>query len=73
MVLGLVDRAMHEAVPAIAALGVSPIVRIPGMEPWMVKRMFLLVPSYIADSILIQVLWTLELMEYVPYLISYCQ
>lgn len=29
---------MHEAVPAIAALGVSPIVRIPGMEPWMVKR-----------------------------------
>ncbi|KAL7972760.1 Phosphoenolpyruvate/pyruvate domain-containing protein [Trichoderma sp. SZMC 28014] len=32
------DRAMHESVPAIAALGVSPIVRIPGMEPWMVKR-----------------------------------
>lgn len=29
---------MHESVPAIAALGVSPIVRIPGMEPWMVKR-----------------------------------
>ncbi|KAK0760125.1 hypothetical protein N5P37_007205 [Trichoderma harzianum] len=35
---GMDDRAMHEAVPAIAALGVSPIVRIPGMEPWMVKR-----------------------------------
>lgn len=34
----LADRAMHEAVPAIAALGVSPVVRIPGMEPWMVKR-----------------------------------
>ncbi|PNP43734.1 hypothetical protein TGAMA5MH_04015 [Trichoderma gamsii] len=32
------DHAMHESVPAIAALGVSPIVRIPGMEPWMVKR-----------------------------------
>ncbi|KAL6906838.1 Phosphoenolpyruvate/pyruvate domain-containing protein [Trichoderma evansii] len=32
------DRAMHESVPAIAALGVSPIVRLPGMEPWMVKR-----------------------------------
>lgn len=32
------DRSMHEAVPAIAALGVSPIVRIPDMQPWMVKR-----------------------------------
>lgn len=34
----MTDRAMHESVPAIAALGVSPIVRLPGMEPWMVKR-----------------------------------
>jgi len=32
------DAAMHEAVPAIAALGVSPIVRIPDLQPWMVKR-----------------------------------
>ncbi|TQV95691.1 HpcH/HpaI aldolase/citrate lyase family protein [Cordyceps javanica] len=32
------DRAMHDAVPAIAALGVSPIVRIPDMQGWMVKR-----------------------------------
>ncbi|KAK3694084.1 Pyruvate/Phosphoenolpyruvate kinase-like domain-containing protein [Podospora appendiculata] len=32
------DAAMHEAVPAIAALGVSPIVRIPDFQPWMVKR-----------------------------------
>ncbi|KAL2158499.1 hypothetical protein VTH06DRAFT_4266 [Thermothelomyces fergusii] len=32
------DAAMHEAVPAIAALGVSPIVRLPSTEPWMVKR-----------------------------------
>ncbi|KAJ4295881.1 hypothetical protein N0V88_004583 [Collariella sp. IMI 366227] len=31
------DAAMHEAVPAIAALGVSPIVRIPDLQPWMVK------------------------------------
>lgn len=30
---------MHDAVPAIAALGVSPIVRIPDMQGWMVKRM----------------------------------
>ncbi|KAH8675319.1 Pyruvate/Phosphoenolpyruvate kinase-like domain-containing protein [Xylariales sp. PMI_506] len=32
------DAAMHEAVPAIAACGVSPIVRIPGKEGWMIKR-----------------------------------
>ncbi|KAJ2906061.1 HpcH/HpaI aldolase/citrate lyase family protein [Zalerion maritima] len=32
------DAAMHEAVPAIAALGVSPIVRIADMQSWMVKR-----------------------------------
>ncbi|KAK2073537.1 hypothetical protein P8C59_007817 [Phyllachora maydis] len=29
---------MHEAVPAIAALGVSPIVRIPELQGWMIKR-----------------------------------
>jgi 4-hydroxy-2-oxoheptanedioate aldolase len=29
---------MHDAVPAIAALGVSPIVRIPDMQSFMVKR-----------------------------------
>ncbi|PHH65452.1 hypothetical protein CDD81_2232 [Ophiocordyceps australis] len=32
------DGAMHDAVPAIAALGVSPIVRVPDMQSWMVKR-----------------------------------
>jgi 4-hydroxy-2-oxoheptanedioate aldolase len=32
------DGAMHDAVPAIAALGVSPIVRLPDMQSWMVKR-----------------------------------
>lgn len=31
---------MHEAVAAIAAIGVSPIVRIAANEGWMVKRMF---------------------------------
>ncbi|KEY65184.1 hypothetical protein S7711_08292 [Stachybotrys chartarum IBT 7711] len=30
--------AMHDAVPAIAALGVSPIVRLPDMQAYMVKR-----------------------------------
>jgi 4-hydroxy-2-oxoheptanedioate aldolase len=29
---------MHEAVPAIAACGVSPIVRIPDNQGFMVKR-----------------------------------
>ncbi|KAK4190503.1 Pyruvate/Phosphoenolpyruvate kinase-like domain-containing protein [Podospora australis] len=32
------DAAMHDAVPAIAALGVSPIVRLPDLQPWMIKR-----------------------------------
>jgi len=32
------DSAMHDAVPAIAAHGVSPLVRIPDMQGWMVKR-----------------------------------
>ncbi|KAG6008871.1 hypothetical protein E4U21_003682 [Claviceps maximensis] len=32
------DGAMHEAVPAIAALGVSPLVRLPDLQSWMVKR-----------------------------------
>ncbi|KAK5987297.1 4-hydroxy-2-oxo-heptane-1,7-dioate aldolase [Cladobotryum mycophilum] len=32
------DSAMHEAVPAIAALGVSPIVRTPDIQGWMIKR-----------------------------------
>ncbi|KAH6650034.1 Pyruvate/Phosphoenolpyruvate kinase-like domain-containing protein [Chaetomium tenue] len=32
------DAQMHEAVPAIAAEGVSPIVRLPDTQPWMVKR-----------------------------------
>ncbi|CAK7229364.1 hypothetical protein SBRCBS47491_007220 [Sporothrix bragantina] len=32
------DAAMHVAVPVIAAEGVSPIVRIPDFQSWMVKR-----------------------------------
>lgn len=34
----IADNQMHEAVAAIAATGVSPIVRIPANEGWMVKR-----------------------------------
>lgn len=33
-----VDSGMHEAVAAIAACGVSPIVRIAANDGWMVKR-----------------------------------
>lgn len=32
------DSGMHECVAAIAACGVSPIVRIPAAEGWMIKR-----------------------------------
>lgn len=32
------DGQMHESVTAIAACGVSPLVRIAANEPWMVKR-----------------------------------
>jgi len=32
------DSAMHEAVAAIAACGISPIVRIPDNQGWMAKR-----------------------------------
>ncbi|EEU45769.1 uncharacterized protein NECHADRAFT_80963 [Fusarium vanettenii 77-13-4] len=32
------DGAMHDSVPAVAALGVSPLVRVADMQGWMVKR-----------------------------------
>lgn len=32
------DRAMHESVAAIASLHVSPIVRVPDAQAWMLKR-----------------------------------
>lgn len=37
-----IDAQMHEAVGAIAATGVSPVVRIVANEGWMVKRMSML-------------------------------
>lgn len=36
----MLDWQMHEAVAAIAAIGVSPIVRIAANEGWMVKSVF---------------------------------
>lgn len=38
LVDSVIDSAMHEAVAAIAACGVSPLVRIAANESWMVKR-----------------------------------
>ncbi|KAI1330928.1 HpcH/HpaI aldolase/citrate lyase family protein [Xylariaceae sp. FL0255] len=32
------DAAMHEAVATIASCGVSPLVRLPDMQGWMIKR-----------------------------------
>ncbi|CEJ91928.1 hypothetical protein VHEMI07610 [[Torrubiella] hemipterigena] len=32
------DTGMHHTVPAVAAAGASPIVRLPDMQPWMIKR-----------------------------------
>ncbi|KII84830.1 hypothetical protein PLICRDRAFT_146366 [Plicaturopsis crispa FD-325 SS-3] len=32
------DTEMHASVPAIAATGVAPVVRLPAGEPWMIKR-----------------------------------
>jgi hypothetical protein len=40
LLTNVADGAMHEAVPAIADAGVSPIVRPPGMEGWMIKSQY---------------------------------
>merc|ERR1711939_1092927 len=50
------DSAMHEAVPAIAACGVSPIVRIPDNQGFMVKRAL----DSGAHGILVPLLYTVE-------------
>ncbi|KAI9644671.1 hypothetical protein NHQ30_006695 [Ciborinia camelliae] len=50
------DAAMHDAVPAIAACGVSPIVRIPDNQGWMVKRAL----DCGAHGILVPLLYTAE-------------
>ncbi|TVY34506.1 2-dehydro-3,6-dideoxy-6-sulfogluconate aldolase [Lachnellula subtilissima] len=50
------DAAMHEAVPAIAACGVSPVVRIPDNQSYMVKRAL----DSGAHAILVPLLYTVE-------------
>jgi hypothetical protein len=46
------DGAMHDAVPAIAALGVSPIVRLPDQQGWMVKRKIQTETSVVSKAVL---------------------
>lgn len=50
------DGQMHEAVVAIAAAGVSPIVRIAANEPWMVKRAL----DSGAHGIIVPLIYTVE-------------
>lgn len=50
------DGAMHEAVAAIAATGVSPIVRIPDNQGWMVKRAL----DAGAHGVLVPLLYTVD-------------
>jgi len=50
------DAAMHDAVPAIAACGVSPIVRIPDNQGFMVKRAL----DSGAHGVLVPLLYTVE-------------
>ncbi|RDW85791.1 hypothetical protein BP5796_04116 [Coleophoma crateriformis] len=50
------DAAMHDAVPAIAACGVSPIVRIPDNQGFMVKRAL----DAGAHGVLVPLLYTVE-------------
>lgn len=50
------DAEMHESVNAVASVGVSPIVRIPANESWMVKRAL----DAGAHGILVPLLYTVE-------------
>jgi len=47
---------MHEAIPAIAACGTSPIVRVPDNQGWMVKRAL----DSGAHGVLVPLLYTVE-------------
>ena len=53
---GNTDDAMHESVHAVASTGVSPIVRIPANEGWMVKRAL----DAGAHGIIVPLLYTVE-------------
>ena len=44
------DAAMHESVPAIAAVGASPLVRIPDRQGWMIKRKVLTPKHFLGEE-----------------------
>lgn len=52
----IADADMHESVSAIASTGVSPIVRIPANEGWMVKRVL----DAGAHGVLVPLLYTAD-------------
>lgn len=52
----ITDNEMHECVHAVASVGVSPIVRIPANEGWMVKRAL----DAGAHGIIVPLLYTVE-------------
>ena len=52
----MLDNEMHECVHAVASCGVSPIVRIPANEGWMVKRAL----DAGAHGIIVPLLYTVE-------------
>lgn len=56
MLAVLADNEMHDSVHAISSCGVSPIVRIPANEGWMVKRAL----DAGAHGIIVPLLYTVE-------------
>lgn len=56
MLINVLDSEMHESVNAVASVGVSPIVRIPANEGWMVKRAL----DAGAHGVLVPLLYTVE-------------
>ena len=52
----VIDNEMHDSVHAVASVGVSPIVRIPANEGWMVKRAL----DAGAHGIIVPLLYTVE-------------
>jgi len=54
---------MHEAVPAITSYGVSPIVRVPDFQSWMIKRMQQILLRLVILLTLMQVPWMQVHME----------
>ncbi|KAF5710450.1 2,4-dihydroxyhept-2-ene-1,7-dioic acid aldolase [Fusarium globosum] len=54
------DRDMRQCIPAVAAAGASPIVRIPSTEPWLIKRALDAGAHGVGDQILVPLLQTAQ-------------